>query len=88
MESQKLKTLLSQLNDALENGEDLDSETLEQVRELDEQIDRLLDPDSPENEPDSVIDQARSIEARFAVEHPVAVRFIREIIDSLAKVGI
>jgi hypothetical protein len=88
MEERKLKALLAQLHDALEQTEDLDSDTLEQVRELDDEIARLLDPEFPEDESGPVIDKAREVEARFAVDHPVAVRFLREIMDSLAKVGI
>jgi len=35
-----------------------------------------------------VDDHSRSVETRFAVEHPVAERFLREIIDTLSRIGI
>lgn len=88
MEEKKLRELLERLNDALEQTDNLDAQTLQQVRELDDEISRLLDPESPENEPETVIDRARQVEAEFAVNHPVAERFLREIIDALSRVGI
>ena len=48
----------------------------------------LLGQEDDELDFDSVVDRARSVETRFAVDHPVAERFLREIIDALAKVGI
>jgi len=88
MNDKNLKSLLNKLHDALENADDLDEETLELVRELDEDINRLVESDSSDEEYDNVIDRAQSVETRFAVDHPVAERFLREIIDALAKVGI
>jgi hypothetical protein len=58
------------------------------VRDLDDEINRLLDPDSADDDYDSVVDHARAVETRFAVKHPVAERFLREIIETLSKVGI
>ena len=58
------------------------------MEDLDEEINRLLGQEDDELDFDSVVDRARSVETRFAVDHPVAERFLREIIDALAKVGI
>ena len=88
MGDENLKQLLSSLQKTLESTEEVDSETLELVRELDQDIDRLLDPDSPAEEYDNIIERAKTVETQFAVTHPVAERFLREIIDALAKVGI
>ncbi len=55
---------------------------------MDTEINRLVESESSSEEFDSVMDQAKSVETRFAVNHPVAERFLREIIDTLAKVGI
>jgi hypothetical protein len=87
MTEKNLKELLSELHDELDGTEKVDDETLELVRDLDEEINRLLE-DSDESDIDNVLDRARSVETRFAVDHPVAERFLREIIDALAKVGI
>lgn len=88
MTDQNLKDLLNQLHDELENTESVDADTLKLVQDLDEEVNRLLESGEDGNDFDSVIDHARSVETRFAVDHPVAERFLREIIDALAKVGI
>jgi len=87
MTEQNLKKLLNSLHDALENTEKVDPDTLKLVQDLDEDINRLLEADS-DDDVDNVVDRAKSVETRFAVDHPVAERFLREIIDALAKVGI
>jgi len=88
MNDKSLKELLNSLHQALENTEKVDPETLELVRELDEDINRLVESGSADDEFDNVVDRAKSVETRFAVDHPVAERFLREIIDTLSKVGI
>jgi phosphate uptake regulator len=87
MTDQNLKTLLNRLHEVLDKTDKVDDDTLKLVQELDEDINRLLDADS-DDDFDNVMDRARSVETRFAVDHPVAERFLREIIDALAKVGI
>ena len=88
MTDKNLRELLNNLHDVLENTEKVDPDTLELVRNLDKEINRLVDPDSPEDDFDGVVDQAKAVETRFAVDHPVAERFLREIIEALSKVGI
>lgn len=80
--------MLNSLHEALEKTDKVDPETLKLVRELDEDINRLVESGSVDDEFDNVVDRAKSVETRFAVEHPVAERFLREIIDALSKVGI
>jgi len=88
MNEKSLRELLNNLHEVLENTEKVDPETLELVRELDEDINRLVENGSAEDEFDNVVDRAKSVETRFALEHPVAERFLREIIDALSRVGI
>jgi len=88
MNEKSLRELLNSLHEVLENTEKVDPETLELVRELDEDINRLVENGSAEDEFDNVVDRAKSVETRFAVDHPVAERFLREIIDALSRVGI
>ena len=88
MTDKNLKELLNSLHAVLEKTDEVDPETLELVRNLDEEINRLVESDSSEGDFDNVVDQAKSVETRFAVDHPVAERFLREIIDALSKVGI
>jgi len=86
MTDKNLNELLSELNQALEKIDEIDPETRALVKDLDEDINRLLE--SGEEDLEGVVDRARSIETRFALDYPVAERFLREIIDALAKVGI
>lgn len=86
MTEKNLNELLSELNQALENIDEIDPETRALVKDLDEDINRLLE--SGDEDLDNVVDRARSIETRFALEYPVAERFLREIIDALSRVGI
>jgi phosphate uptake regulator len=88
MSEPDLKGLLSRLNDALEGTERVDEETLALVRELDEEIHRLTEAGAQVDDVEGVLDQAKSMETRFAVDHPVAERFLREIVDALSRVGI
>jgi hypothetical protein len=88
MTDQKLTELLNSLHETLENTEKVDPETLALVRELDAEIHRLTESKAPADDVEGVLDQAKSMETRFAVDHPVAESFLREIIDTLAKIGI
>jgi len=88
MSEPDLKELLNRLNDALEGTERVDEETLALVQELDEEIHRLTQAGAQIDDVEGMLDQAKSMETRFAVDHPVAERFLREIIDALSRVGI
>ena len=88
MSDSQLKDLLDRLHRELEKTDQVDPDTLEQVRQLDDDIQRLIDSGAQTGEVDSVLDRAASMETRFAVDHPVAERFLREIMDTLAKLGI
>jgi phosphate uptake regulator len=88
MSQNDLKDLLNRLNEALEGTEQVDEDTLALVRELDEEIHRLTEAGAAPDDYENVLDQAKSMETRFAVDHPVAERFLREIIDALSRVGI
>ncbi len=88
MMNHDLKELLNGLNEALENTDPVDEETLALVHELDEEIHRLTEAGAQVDDVEGVLDQAKSMETRFAVDHPVAERFLREIIDALSRVGI
>lgn len=88
MNENNLKELLRQLHQALEKTDSVDPDTLKQVKELDEEVNRLIESGSEGEEYDNVVDQAKAVETRFAVDHPVAERFLREIIEALSRVGI
>ena len=77
---------MAQLQKELGTGEKLDSETLELVKQLDKNVDSLIESSENNNAP--VMDDAIALEARFAATHPVAERLVRELIDTLGRIGI
>jgi hypothetical protein len=88
MNESKLNELLSRLNDELDKTDSVDPETLSLLQELQVDLQRLGSGESPAPDQETVLEQAQALEARFAAEHPAAERFVREIMDMLAKVGI
>lgn len=82
----KIRSLLAQLQKELDNGATLDNETIALLKKLDRNVDTLVRTDGSDNAP--VMDDAIALEARFAADHPVAERVLRELIDTLGKMGI
>jgi Domain of unknown function (DUF4404) len=88
MPDQELKKLLVQLHHELEQTDSVSGETLALVRELDADIHKLVAPTPRPEVFESVLERARLLKTRFAANHPVAERFMAQIMDSLAKMGI
>jgi|GEM_PF-134815 len=82
----KIRSLLAQLQKELDNGATLDNETIALLRKLDRNVDAMIESGGNDNAP--VMDDAIALEARFAADHPVAERVLRELIDTLGKMGI
>jgi hypothetical protein len=87
MNNREIKELLGKLRDEIQHTK-LDDETLSLVRDLDADIDDLLDPEGDRAETDSVLEKARELETNFATDHPTIERFLREVIDVLVRMGI
>ena len=83
MSKESLRELLAELSTELNEASDLDDDKRELLGELHDDIDRLTGEDH-----DSAVDRAKSLESRFAANHPVAARIAREFADLLAKMGI
>ena len=88
MKDNELNALLAKLNDELEKTDRVDATTLALLQELEDDLQRLGASGAAPQDYESVINQAQALETRFAADHPRAERFIREIMDMLAKVGI
>lgn len=86
MSENRIKILLLQLREELARNEQVDPETLQLVKRFDEEMDAFIE--SSENVNSPVMDDAIALEARFAVSHPVAEKLLRELIDSLGRIGI
>ena len=87
MSNKEIRELLATLQGEIQKTE-LDEETRALVRDLDADIDDLLDPEGNRAETDSVLEKARELETNFATEHPAIERFMREVIDTLVRMGI
>ena len=87
MSNKEIRELLARLQDEIQKTK-LDDDTLSLVKELDSDIDDLLDPEGDRVETDSVVEKARELETNFAAEHPTIERFMREVIDVLVRMGI
>ncbi len=86
MSENNVKNLLVQLHQALAEGGAVDEETLAMAKKLDREISAFIASAEDVNSP--VLEDAIALEARFAANHPVAERVIRELIDSLGRIGI
>ncbi|HAT26212.1 MAG TPA: hypothetical protein DCS89_04290 [Gammaproteobacteria bacterium] len=87
MSEQRIKELLEELRGEMQRTDSVDEALLTSIRSLESNIGDLVDPtvDSSEN---TVLDDAIALEAVFAASHPVAEKIIRELINSLSRIGI
>ena len=87
MSDQRIKELMSELVTELEKAESISEETVAVAKTLESDIHDLANPeiDTTEN---TVLDDAIALEASFAASHPVAEKVIRELINSLSRIGI
>jgi len=87
MSQKKVKLLLDKLTSELETTK-INAETRDMLQTLESDIHVLLDEESEEDNPASLMETAELLEARFASEHPIAGGFLRELIDALARMGV
>jgi hypothetical protein len=87
MSNIQIRRLLAKLRDEIQKTE-LDADTRTLVQELDSDIHDLLDSNAVGAEAGSVLKRAKELEANFAIEHPTAERFMREVIEALARMGV
>lgn len=91
-EKDRLKDHLRTLHRELEGSGQLDEDMRRLLTQVDEDIHRLLDQGGeaaaePEGG-DALSDQVRETATNFQAEHPRTYRVLREIADTLAKLGI
>lgn len=87
MSDTRLRALMAELIKELDNTDDVDPELLGTLKRLESDIDDLENPDIDTSD-NSVLDDAIALEARFAVNYPVAEKILRELINSLSRIGI
>lgn len=86
MPTEKLKSLLQELKSELRDAKNADEETRDLMLSLDTQLQAVLNTSSPIDP--TIEDTLTELESRFAVDHPIAERCVREILDALNKMGI
>lgn len=87
MSNERIRELLANLHEEVQKA-DLDADVRSSLQELDSEIHDLLDSSTTEPSKASVMEQAKLLEAEFAISHPTVERFMREVIDTLAKIGV
>ncbi len=87
MSEQRIKELMSELVSELEKTESISEETVSVARKLESDIHDFVNP-ATETSENTILDDAIALEASFAARHPVAEKAIRELINSLSRIGI
>ncbi len=84
MSKERVKELLGQLREELRKT-DVDEELDRMIGELDDEVQGVVDTDADVSD---LVDRAKGLEADFASRHPAVERFMREVIDTLVRMGI
>lgn len=84
MSNERIKDLLAQLREELDQA-DVDAELQQLMSDLDNDIHSVIENDSDVS---ALVERATGLEANFSVNHPAAARFMREVIDTLARMGV
>lgn len=89
MPNQHLKDTLKKLHANLASTNAVDAEMAALLKVLDSDIQNLLNKKG-EHAPDvsNLVTRAQSLSAKFATEHPQLEQVMRELADTLARMGI
>lgn len=90
MPENELKAALRSLHDELSRAGTMDTETVESLRDLTQEIQAFLDERRlPEREQlDSIMDRMRETLLRFETQHPQIAGIVTRIVDGLGNLGI
>lgn len=87
MSEQRIKELISELLSELRDTDGVDEKMVATVGQLESDISDLVDPEADSTD-STALEDAIALEAIFAANHPVAEKIIRELINSLSRIGI
>lgn len=87
MSEERLNAIMAELVKELDKTEGVDEETVDLVRRLQSDIDDLVNPEVDTSE-NTILDDAIALEASFAARYPLAEKTIRELINTLSRIGI
>lgn len=92
MEKHQLLATLERLHADLAQVERVDPETLDSLRQVMDDIHRLLTHSGPESSPSEEIDRTKGrlgqLMLEFEASHPRLVSTIQQVADSLANLGV
>ena len=86
MKKGKIRETLTRLRQELQRAEGLDVDSRRKMEELHHDLEQLNEADDPDV--DSLLSRARELETRFAADHPTLERIVRDLADTIAKMGI
>ena len=87
MSETRIKELIQELRAELEAADAANPEAIETAKQLEANIQDLVNPEVDTSE-NTIMDDAIALEASFAATHPVAERIVRELINTLSRIGI
>ncbi len=89
MPTEPLKDALKKLHANLESTNSVDAELQTLLKVLESDIQKLLSKkENQTSDVSGLVTQAQSLSAKFATEHPQLEQIMRELADTLARVGI
>lgn len=87
MSEQRIKELIAELLSELQQTDGIDKEMVSTVSQLESDVNDLVDPEVDSSD-STALEDAIALEAVFAANHPVAEKIVRELINSLSRIGI
>ena len=87
MSETRIKELMEELLTELQKTQGVETDTLLKAKQLESDIQQFVDPEIDTSE-NTILDDAIALEASFAATHPVAEKTIRELINTLSRIGI
>jgi hypothetical protein len=87
MSEARVGKLIRELVAEIEGTPSLDKSVLDSAKKLESGIEALVDPEIDTSE-NTILDDAIALEASFAATHPTAAKIMRELVDSLSRIGI
>jgi hypothetical protein len=81
-----VKKFLAVLSRELQRSEDFDIEARKILEDLHKDVERI--EESGDSKVESMQERVRTLESKFAANHPLLERTARELADAIAKMGI
>lgn len=89
MPAEKLKKTIQRVHEELGKSQEVDEDLRRMLLELDRDIDRILANEPGDTEDaDTISERVEEIASRFSAEYPRLEMLLREVSDTLAKLGI